>query len=86
MANHKSAEKRARQRIKRNQRNRRVLGALRTSLKKARSLIDGKQDAGETVSAAVSLIDRAVTKGVMHRKTASRLISRISRRAASPST
>jgi small subunit ribosomal protein S20 len=83
VANHKSAEKRARQRIKRNQRNKRVLGALRTTLKKARTAVDGTvKDAKEQVAAAISLIDKAVSKGVMHKKTASRLISRLAKRGA----
>jgi small subunit ribosomal protein S20 len=87
VANHKSAEKRARQRTKRNLRNKRVLGALRTNLKKARTIVDGKKkDASAPVAAAVSLIDKAVTKGVMHKKTASRLVSRLAKRANASTT
>jgi small subunit ribosomal protein S20 len=82
VANHKSAEKRARQRTKRNLRNKKVLGTLRTSLKKARTAVDGKgKDAVSQVATASSLIDKAVTKNVMHKKTAARLISRLAKRA-----
>lgn len=87
MANHKSAEKRARQRTKRNLRNKRVLGALRTQVKKARTTVDAKKkDAKDQVAAAVSQIDKAVTKGVMHKKTASRLVSRLAKRANAATT
>ena len=82
MPNHKSAEKRDRQREKRRLRNRVVLGNLRTAVKKARTAIDGKApEAQGLVKQAVSLIDRAVTKGALKRGTASRYISRLTRRA-----
>jgi len=81
VANHKSAEKRNRQRPKRQLRNRVALGAMRTALKKARTALDGKSsEAAALVKQAVQQIDKAVTKGVVHRRTASRLISRLSRR------
>jgi small subunit ribosomal protein S20 len=82
VANHLSAEKRARQRTKRNQRNKRVLSTLRTTLKKARTVVDAKKkDAKDTMASAVSLIDKAVSKRVLHKKTASRLVSRLTKRA-----
>jgi small subunit ribosomal protein S20 len=82
VANHPSAEKRKRQRPKRHLRNRLALGTMRTALKKARTALDGKSaDAATLVQAAVRAIDRAVTKGVVPRRTASRLISRLTRRS-----
>ncbi len=82
MASHKSAEKRNRQRPKRQLRNRVALGAMRTALKKARTALDAKSaEAIALVKQAVGQIDKAVTKGVLHRRTASRLISRLSRRS-----
>ncbi len=81
MASHKSAEKRNRQTPKRQLRNRVALGAMRTALKKARTALDAKSsEAIALVKQAVAQIDKAVTKGVVHRRTASRLISRLSRR------
>lgn len=81
MASHKSAEKRNRQTPKRTLRNRLALGAMRTALKKARVALDGKSaDAGALVKQAVRAIDKAVTKGVLQKRTASRLISRLTRR------
>lgn len=82
MASHKSAEKRNRQTPKRQLRNRVALGAMRTALKKARTALDAKSsEAIGLVKQAVAQIDKAVTKGVVHRRTASRLISRLSRRS-----
>lgn len=81
MASHKSAEKRNRQRPKRQLRNRVAVGAMRTALKKARAALDAKSsEAAALIKQAVQQIDRAVTKGVVHRRTASRLISRLTRR------
>ena len=85
MANHKQAEKRNRQKDKRRARNKNVLSALRTSVKKARAAIDGATpDAKDLLTFAISTIDKAVSKGVLKRETASRYISRLSLRANKP--
>ncbi len=82
MASHKSAEKRNRQTPKRTLRNRLALGTMRTALKKARTALDSKStEAGSLVKQAVRAIDKAVTKGVLQKRTASRLISRLTRRS-----
>jgi small subunit ribosomal protein S20 len=82
VASHKSAEKRNRQTPKRQLRNRVALGAMRTALKKARTALDAKSaEATALIKQAVQAIDKAVTKGVVHRRTASRLISRLTRRS-----
>lgn len=81
MANIKSAEKRNRQMIKNRTRNRTVMSALRTAVKKARTAVDAKSaDAATLVKDAISTIDKAVTKGVLKRETASRYISRLASR------
>ena len=80
MAYHKSAEKRNRQRPKRQLRNRLALGSMRTALKKARGALESKStDAGALVKLAVVAIDKAVTKGVLPKRAGSRLISRLTR-------
>ncbi len=79
MANHPSAEKRNRQRIKRTDRNRSIKTAVRTIVKQVRAAI-GSGDtvkAAAVLRAATSALDGAVTKGVLHRRTASRKISRL---------
>jgi small subunit ribosomal protein S20 len=84
MANHKSAEKRVRQNAKRNQINRSNRSRLRTQIKKLRTAVssgDGQAGA-EILTSTVSLIDKAVNKGLIHRNTAARYKSRLTRRVA----
>ena len=79
MANHASAKKRARQTVKRTARNRHIRTSVRTCVKRVRAAIDAG-DAGAAKKAlieAVSRIDGAVSKGIYHRKTGSRYISRL---------
>ncbi|HEX8500120.1 MAG TPA: 30S ribosomal protein S20 [Pyrinomonadaceae bacterium] len=84
MPNHKSAEKRVRQNEKRRDINRGNRGRLRTGIKKLRAAIES----GESGSAqgllpqTVSLIDKAVQKGVLHRNAAARHKSRLTARVA----
>jgi len=83
MPNHKSAEKRMRQNEKRRLVNRGNRGKLRTGVKKLRAALEGG-DAGavETLlPRTVSLIDKAVQKGVLHRNAAARFKSRLTLRA-----
>lgn len=81
MANIKSAEKQNRKMIKHRARNRAAMATLRTAVKKARSAVDGKAaDAQALVKNAVSIIDSAVTKGILKRRTASRYVSRLATR------
>ena len=58
-------------------RNRAQRSALRTALKKARA--DGASP--ENVTTAVSLLDRAARKGLIHRNAAARQKSRLSKKA-----
>jgi small subunit ribosomal protein S20 len=81
MANHVSAAKRARQRVKRTNRNRLLLGSLRSNLKRARAVIGAgnTNDAPSLVAAASRAAARAASKGVIHRNAAARLASRLQR-------
>jgi small subunit ribosomal protein S20 len=83
MANHASAEKRNRQRIRRTERNRSVKGAVRTLLKKARAALSAPvvKDSASAVAAAIKAVDRAASKGVVHPKTAARAKSRLAKAA-----
>ena len=76
MANHASAVKRNRQRIKKTDRNRAAKSALRTSLKKARAAV-GSAGAAEQVKGAISALDRAASKGTIPARRASRLKGRL---------
>lgn len=79
MANHKSAEKRIRQTEKRNEVNRRNRARLRTQVKALRAAIDAgdQQQAQAALNETVSLIDKSIQKGVLHRNAASRYKSRL---------
>ncbi len=83
MANIKSAAKQNRKMIKNRARNRAAMATLRTAVKKARAAVDGKAgDAAALVKTAVSIVDSAVTKGILKRRTASRYVSRLATRSA----
>jgi len=81
VANHKSALKRIRSSEKRRQRNRIVRGSTRSAIKKARTGIAGKDMAVAEVAVhdAVSALDKAAAKGVMHKNSAARRKSRLMR-------
>lgn len=90
MANNASARKRIRQTEKRTERNRMRRSRVRTFLRKVElALAGGDQDAARTAfAAAAPELQRAVTKGVLHRNTVARKLSRLSARikAAAPKT
>jgi small subunit ribosomal protein S20 len=80
VANIKSAEKRARQAVKRRAHNMTLRSKMRTAVKKVRAAAatGGKTAAAEAYKAAVPVIDSMVNKGVVHRNTAARHKSRLS--------
>ncbi|CAN5803439.1 30S ribosomal protein S20 [soil metagenome] len=83
MANIKSAQKQNRKMIKNRARNRAAMAAIRTAVKKARTAVDVKsKDAADLKKKAISIVDGAVTKGILKRNTASRYVSRLSTRSA----
>lgn len=81
MANHKSAIKRNRQSAIRNARNTHIRSTMRTYVKQVRSAVsEGDSDAAKVaLERAVPFIDKAASKGVIHKATASRKISRLSK-------
>ncbi len=81
MANHPSAERRNRQRIKKTARNRSIKSSVRTELKKARAAIQsGVEDVQALVRTVESKLDKAATKGVMHARSVARAKARLYRR------
>lgn len=83
MANTKSALKQMRQNEKRRLRNRIVRSRIRTAVKAAREALGQKsQDVKARVVEAVQILDKAVTKGVIHKNTAARKKSALARRRA----
>jgi len=82
LANTRSAEKRNRQAQKRRARNTRVRTALRSSVKKARDAVaQGDPATKDSVHAAMRALDKAASKGVIHKNAASRRISRMAKAA-----
>ena len=84
MANIKSQIKRNKQNEKRRLRNRFFVGHARTSVKKARLAIEEgeKENAIEATRMAISVLDKAAEKGVIHKNNAARRKSRLMKRLA----
>ena len=82
MANHKSAEKRIRQTERRTAVNKARVSRLRTFIKRVESAIASgdKEAARAAYSAAQPELQRGVGKGVIHKNTAARKLSRLSGR------
>jgi len=77
MPNNAAAQKRMRQEQKRRLHNRSVKSLVKTQITKARQAIAVDENAEEAVRAAVSELDRAAKKGVIHRNNAARRKSRL---------
>ena len=82
MANIKSAIKRNKQNEKKRIRNRVVRGSTRTFIKKAQIAIEGGESktSVEAVQVAISALDKAAAKGVIHKNNAARRKSRLMKR------
>ena len=81
MANHKSAMKRARQNEIRRMRNKDTKTRVKGVVKAVRQAVaeNATEDIGKKLDSAKSIIDVAAKKGVIHKKTASRKISRLTK-------
>lgn len=81
MANTKSAEKRNRQALERNERNRQQKSSLRTAVKKLRAAVaeGDKAKALELLAPTMGVVDAIAGKGVIHTNTASRTKSRLAK-------
>jgi small subunit ribosomal protein S20 len=82
MANIKSQIKRNRQNDVRRMRNKSVNSSLKTSVKKVESAAIAGEPTDELLREAQAKIDTAVSKGVLHRKTAARKKSRLAKRVS----
>ncbi|BCS96132.1 30S ribosomal protein S20 [Desulfoluna limicola] len=80
MANHKSAKKRAIQNEKKRARNMAVKTQMKNAVKAVRSAeADKAENMTDTLIKATSVIDVAAKKGVIHKNTAARKISRLTK-------
>lgn len=80
MANTHSAVKRNLQSLKRNARNSAVKSTVKTALKKAREAIAKGGDQAQVKAAVVAAtvaFDKAASKGVLHKRNASRHVARL---------
>lgn len=82
MANHKSAKKRSRQTIKRNEVNSQVLTKLKTSMNKFSELLKekNKEDLDNSLSLINSNLAKAVKKGLIKKEFVSRKLSSLSKK------
>ncbi len=78
MANSKSALKEIRKTARRRQRNRLVRASARTMVRRAsRAISAGESDATQTLGEAISALDKAAQKGIIHKNAAARRKSRL---------
>lgn len=81
MANHKSEIKRNKQSLKRRERNRTAKAALRTAIKKFNAAITTDVESAKSALAEViPVIAKTASRGIIHKNTAARSISRLSAR------
>lgn len=82
MPNIKSAIKRVRTNESKNAQNTQAKSAMRSSLKKAeQALTNNDENANATVKAAIKQVEKAASKGLIHRNTAARQKSRLMKQA-----
>ncbi len=82
MADHKSSKKRIIRNNKRNLINTNRISRIRTFIKKVENLISGesKVKAQEAFKIAMPELQKGVSKGLIHKNTAARKLSRLSKR------
>ena len=85
MADHKSAIKRHKQSLVRRDRNKAVKTSLRTAAKRVETAVTGtdNEEAASQLKLAIKAFDKAASKGVIHKKTAARTKSRLSKKISS---
>lgn len=79
MANHKSAVKRARQSEERRLRNRTNRTQVKSVVKRVRLAAAGNSVTPKDLDAAKSIVAKAAKKGALHKRTAARKISRLTK-------
>ena len=77
MANTKSAEKRIRSNERKRLRNQMYRSRVKTMIRKAEELIFGGESGEDAVREAISTLDRAAVKGIIHKNNAARRKSRL---------
>lgn len=82
MATHKSAEKRDRQSKVRRERNMAAKSAIKTKVRTVLAAVEGKskENSANALKATVPALAKAAAKGLIHKKNASRKISRLTKK------
>jgi small subunit ribosomal protein S20 len=85
LATHKSAEKRDRQNKKNRQRNIAAKSALKTKIKSVVTSVESKNKeiSANALKAVIPALNKAASKGLIHKKNASRKISRLTKKVNS---
>lgn len=82
MPNIKSSKKRIKINIRNYERNKAYKSALKTAIKKANAAIENNtEDKMDLIKAAIIKLDKAVTKGILHKNTAARKKSQLVRKS-----
>jgi small subunit ribosomal protein S20 len=83
LATHKSAIKRSTQSVKHKERNTAVKSKVKTAVKSVIKAVEAKDKEAATAALAqsVPILAKAAAKGIFHKKTMSRKISRLTRKA-----
>lgn len=79
MADHPSAQKRHRQSLKRQARNKHARSTVRRAIRRVRSTLADGGDARTELAEAERLLRKAGSKGVFHKKAVSRTVSRLTK-------
>ena len=83
MPNIKSAIKRVRTNETKNAQNSHVRSTMRSAVKKAdQALLNNQENAGDSVKAAIKQVEKAASKGLIHKNTAARRKSRLMKKQA----
>lgn len=80
MANTKSSEKRIRSNERKRERNQMYRSRVKTLIRKAEEVIFSGQPSEEAIRLAMSTLDRAASKGVIHKNNAARRKSRLTKK------
>lgn len=86
MANTKSAKKRIRSNQRKHDRNQMYRSQVKTAVKKAEQSIFGGSPDTETIRAAISTLDKAAVKGIIHKNNAARRKSRLMKKLKATGT
>jgi small subunit ribosomal protein S20 len=81
LANTKSAKKRIRSNARKHDQNQSYRSQVKTLIRKAEQVIEAGGDSVDAIKAAMSTLDKAGTKGILHKNNIARRKSRLAKKA-----